>query len=72
MSSPIKDSLYTDTLYKMLLEARERGEEILKFEDVDKRVVELSKNVIKWEVEEEESDKKKGPPKGYRYEGSSI
>ena len=52
-NNPIKPSLYTDVLYKMLDEARKRGEDDVKFEDVDKRVVELSHAITNYNIDKD-------------------
>jgi len=47
---PWKDSLWMDCLFELMAKAKEEGKEKVGFADVDKLVIEKSKNIAEYKV----------------------
>lgn len=50
MKSPIEYTLWVECLCQCMKEAKERGEKELNFSDVDKRVIEMSQQIVEWKT----------------------
>ena len=53
MTDPIKENLWTHCLFKCMKIAKANGQPDVKFEDVDKMVIEESFTIIEWRKKEE-------------------